>query len=51
MSRARLECDRYQRTATSAASIVLGGTLNVRYPLDFRQFTIQALTSLQMAIK
>ncbi len=40
MSRARLECERGQRTATSAANIVLGGALNVRYPLGNSEFKI-----------
>ena len=38
ITRARLEYERGQRTATSAASIVLGGALNVRYPLGNSEF-------------
>ncbi len=38
MSRAKLECERYQRTETSATSIVLVCALNVRYPLGNSEF-------------
>ncbi len=34
----QIGCERYQRTATSAASIVRGGVLTVRYPLGNSEF-------------